>query len=137
VNTIVSDTRALLWIFEKSDYRDLHLRLEGYSVFLAKSGGHANPMHDSPIGDRPLHDRIVPDVARSTASHAIVAPHIASLISTLPLGSCVAMGDIVARLSLLDEFIDLKADYVGTVEAVSAEVGDLLEYGSPILELAG
>lgn len=126
MSIIISDTRALLRIFEKSDFRDLHLRIDGFSVFLAKTGGCANPMHD----------RVAPAPARSTSSHAIAAPHIASLASALPTGSIVAIGDVVARLSLLDEFIDVTAEQAGTVEAVSAKVGDLLEYGSPILELA-
>jgi biotin carboxyl carrier protein len=127
MNKVISDTRALLRIFEKADYRDLHLRLDGYTVFFAKSGGGANPMHN----------RVAPFLARSTSSYTIAAPHIASLASVLPTGSIVAVGDVVARLSLLDEFIDVTADQAGTVEAVSAEVGDLLEYGSQILELAG
>jgi acetyl-CoA carboxylase biotin carboxyl carrier protein len=127
VSMVISDTRALLRIFEKSDFRDLHLRLDGYSVFFAKPGGGANPMHDCVAA--------VP--ARATSSHTIAAPHIASLASVLPTRSIVAIGDVVARLSLLDEFIDVTADQAGTVEAVSAEVGDLLEYGAPILELAG
>ncbi|MFD2579984.1 acetyl-CoA carboxylase biotin carboxyl carrier protein subunit [Novosphingobium colocasiae] len=65
----------------------------------------------------------------------VVAPHIASFLSALPVGSTVAAGEAVARIELLGEEIAVPADRAGTVSQVLAEAGALVEYSAPLVRL--
>lgn len=122
----ITDTRALLRLFEQSRYGELYVRGDDYSLFIARTAGRTNPLLKSAAP--------VPDVAPIT-SFLVTAPHIASLVSTVPVGSSVAAGDIVARIALLDEEIDIAAEQGGTVDALLAQPGALIEYAAPILSL--
>lgn len=129
----IAHSRALLRLFAQSGYGELHVRSGDFEMFVARSGGRRNPLHAVASLAQP------PATVQSTPAQAtafrVTAPHIASLISILPVGSAVAAGDAVARLALLDEQIDIVADRAGMVDAVLAQPGALVEYATPLLSL--
>ncbi|WP_374414687.1 biotin/lipoyl-containing protein [Novosphingobium colocasiae] len=131
MSELVSDTRTFLRLFRHSGYKDMHIRLGDYEAFFASPDGAANPLlagevtagvDAAPAGD-PGADLIV------------AAPHIASFVSALPVGSTVAAGEAVARIELLGEEISVPADRAGTVSHVLAEAGALVEYSTPLVRL--
>jgi biotin carboxyl carrier protein len=61
----------------------------------------------------------------------VKAPHVATLVSTLPVGRQVAAGETVAVLSVLDEDIALAAPVAGRCLAQAA-AGALVEFDTPI-----
>lgn len=125
----IDNSRALLRLFTKSGYGELHVRLGDFQMFVARADGARNPLR---AGGAPAAE---PSAPASAVSHVVTAPHIASLVSTLPVGSAIAAGDMVARIALLDEEIDIAAEQAGMVDAVLAQPGTLVEYATPILSL--
>jgi biotin carboxyl carrier protein len=124
----IDNSRALLRLFTKSGYGELHVRLGDFQMFVARADGARNPLRaGAPAAE--------PSALASAVSHVVTAPHIASLVSTLPVGSAIAAGDMVARIALLDEEIDIAAEQAGMVDAVLAQPGTLVEYATPILSL--
>lgn len=123
----ITDARALLRLFAQSGYGEIHVRSGDFDLFIARTAGRTNPLRAATTVPAPE--------ARLRTTHVIKAPHIASLISTLPIGSTVAVGEVVARIALLDEQIDIEADQPGMIDATLAEPGALIEYGAPILSL--
>lgn len=132
---IITDTRALLRLFRQSGYADIHLRSGDYELFVATPGGGANPLH-APVAMEvtpATSSAVTVDAAK--AEQLVSAPHIASFVSALAVGSAVAAGDTVARIELLGEPIDLYADQPGLVTEVLAEPGALIEYAAPLVRL--
>jgi acetyl-CoA carboxylase biotin carboxyl carrier protein len=132
---IITDTRALLRLFRQSGYADIHLRSGDYELFVATPNGGANPLH-APVAveARPALPMPVPAEA-AKAEQLVSAPHIASFVSALAVGSAVAAGDAVARIEVLGEPIDLCADQPGLVTEVLAEPSALIEYAAPLVRL--
>ncbi|SER84935.1 biotin/lipoyl-containing protein [Sphingobium sp. YR768] len=132
---IITDTRALLRLFRQSGYADIHLRSGDYELFVARPGGGANPLHAPVAVEAPPAPPAVVPVETAKVEHLVAAPHIASFVSALAVGSAVAAGDSVARIELLGEPIDLCADQAGLVTEVLAEPGALIEYAAPLVRL--
>lgn len=131
---IVNDTRALLRLFSKSGYGDLHLRSGDYELFVAKPNGGVNPLH-APIAEAPSTGQPAAPNQATGVEQIVTAPHIASFVSALDVGSAVSAGDPVARIELLGEPIDLHAEQAGMVMDVLARPGALIEYATPLLRL--
>lgn len=132
---IITDTRALLRLFRQSGYADIHLRSGDYELFVATPGGGANPLHAPVVVEAaPVPLSALP-VEAAKAEQLVSAPHIASFLSALAVGSAVTAGDAVARIELLGEPIDLCADQPGLVTEVLAEPGALIEYAAPLVRL--
>lgn len=131
---IITDTRALLRLFRQSGYADIHLRSGDYELFVARPGGGANPLH-APVAVEAAPVPSAVPVEAAKAEQLVAAPHIASFVSALAVGSAVAAGDSVARIELLGEPIDLCADQAGLVTEVLAEPGALIEYAAPLVRL--
>lgn len=132
---IVQDARALLRMFRQSDARDMHVRVGDFAMFMAKQNGGANPLKQRAVAQPSVAAVAAPVAAAVPRTNMLTAPHIASLVSALPVGTAVEAGQILARLELLGEFIDLAAEGPGFVEAVFANELELLEYAAPILKL--
>jgi biotin carboxyl carrier protein len=131
----IATTRALLRMFEQSGYGDLHVRVGDYALFVARTGGRVNPLRVA-VPEKPITVAATAAVLpKPAASSTISAPHIATMLSAIPVGSAILAGDHVARIVLLGEAIDLTAEHAGLVEAIIAQPGALLEYGAPIVTI--
>ena len=128
MSVLIDNARALLRRFEAMDCRDLLIRDGDFTLFIARDDGVANPL----LAAGPAE----PVAVSAAPDHWIAAPHLGSFLSALPPGSAVDIGTVVAKLALLDEIVEVPADRAGTVAAVAAEEGALIEYGMPLLTLA-
>lgn len=131
MSELVSDTRAFLRLFHKSGYKDMHVRQGDYEAFFAEADGAPNPM----IVPAPATEVGAPGAVPEVQERTVSAPHIASFVSALPVGSVVGAGEAVARLELLGEEIAVVAEHPGTVSAVLVDAGALVEYSAPLVTL--
>lgn len=137
MSELVSDTRAFLRLFRQSGARDMHLRFGDYEAFFARTDGGADPMRAAApeAVAEPAPVAPVPVAAPAAGDVTVTAPHIASFVSALAVGSEVRAGDPVARIELLGEEIAVPADRAGIVAEVMAEAGALVEYSAPLVRL--
>jgi len=134
----INDARALLQTLMASDWREVHVRSGGTEIFIARDGGGSNPMRE-PAPVAPAAPTASPAGAgqAGTGSDTVVtAPHVATVVETLPIGTTVTVGQTVATLRVLDDTETVEAPVAGTITAVSAAVGDLLDFKVPILSIA-
>jgi acetyl-CoA carboxylase biotin carboxyl carrier protein len=122
----VDDARALIDALLASEYQELHVRGEGFEIFLARAGGGPNPMLAG-----------VEEVPAQAAEPglSITAPHVATIAWVAAEGTVLAAGDVLARLEVLGEESELLALQAGRVVRILARPGQLVEYGEPIAEL--
>lgn len=125
-NTAVNDARALLREFQRSKLRACHLRTNAMELFLTRDPALRPPARAAPTA---------PAAEPPVLAH-LTAPHLATLVEMLAVGSAVSAGTTLARIALLEEEILLHAEHDGVVAAHHATQGDLLEYGQRILHLA-
>ncbi len=116
-DSFVADARAMLAIFARSDWKDIHIRTPSVELFIAREEGDANPM------------------ANGVSSIEVRAPHLATLVSLAEQGSTIADGVAIAVIELLGDRIDVSAPSAGVVVAHCASPGELIEYDQPLLTL--
>lgn len=123
----IGEVRALVRLFRGSDLRDLWIRTPGWSMFVAKPGAGANPGAQQPE----------PAPATPADPGSIVtAPTLGILGEALAVGSAVEAGSQIAVLHVLDERRPVAADRAGTVTAVLAGDGALVEFGEALVRIA-
>lgn len=120
--SVVETTRALLAAFANSPWRDLHVRVAGEEIFLAKPGGAANPMRD-----------VAPPAPSTTIP--ITAPHVATLVGTAAAGTRIRAGETVATIELLGDLIELPAPEDGLVQPAAIAAGSLVDYGATLVSV--
>lgn len=130
----LDDARGLLDALLASDWKDAHVVAGATEIFIARDGGRANPMRAAPVAA--VVDAAPDAVASAAEEIAITAPHVATLVRTAVLGEHVAVGQVLATLSVLDAEEPLVAEQAGRVGMIQAEAGALLEFGTPILTLS-
>ncbi|MFD2578915.1 biotin/lipoyl-containing protein [Novosphingobium colocasiae] len=64
---------------------------------------------------------------------AIKAPHVATLVQVLGVGTPVSAGQAVATVHVLDEPEDIVSPVAGVITGIGAAAGDLLDYGTVVL----
>jgi len=130
----IDDARALLETFLSSGWDEMHVVSGGTEIFLAQPRGGSNPMRMAPpvAAATPL-----PAVATPVAGpqFEVKAPHVATLVSVLAVGTQVAAGQGIATVRVLDEESELTASAAGTIVAVAAAPGDLLDYAAPVASI--
>ena len=134
----INDARALLQTLMASDWREVHVRSGEAEIFIAREGGGANPMRE-PAPVAPAASVAAPTgaaQARTGSDTFVTAPHVATLMETLPVGMVVVVGQTVATLRVLDDTETVEAPVAGTIAGVSAAAGDLLDFKAPILSIA-
>ncbi len=130
----IDDARALLDTLLANDWQELHVVSGDTEIFLARNGGGANPMRAAPPA-APV--AVPPPPSPAPASErSVTAPHVATLVDALPVGTRVAAGDRVATLHVLDDREDVAAPVAGTILRVDATPGALLDYGASLLVIA-
>lgn len=122
----IDDARALLDALLANDWRDAHVAVGDTEIFIARAGGRPNPMVAAPV-PAPAH--------AAARGQAVTAPHVATLVSTAPLGASVDTGQAVATIRVLGDETAVLAPFAGRIAALSAAPGALLEFGMPIVLL--
>lgn len=122
MSQLLVEVQALLNEFMRSEWRDLYVRTEHCSLFIAKPAGGPNPMRTA-----------VERRARETTM--LRSPQLGTVVSMLEAGSPVDVGTIVGQIQVLDELIPIKSEQRGVIDAVLIERGALAEYETPLLRL--
>jgi biotin carboxyl carrier protein len=114
-----------------SGWKDIHVVSAGTEIFIAREGGRSNPMRQAAaapataVAPTPLEAEVV------------TAPHVASVVSVLAVGTIVSAGDRVATIRVLDEEEIISAPSAGSVAAIHVDAGALIEFKAPIVSLTG
>jgi biotin carboxyl carrier protein len=130
VAAAIDDARSFLDAMLQSDWQELHIARDDFELFIAREGGGPNPMFaqtDAPEAPAPM------PAGKVTA---ITAPHVATIAWVAQAGANVAAGEAVARISVLDEEVELKADKAGRITSAEMQPGQLAEFGMTILQIA-
>lgn len=126
MNSTIEEVRALLASFTASPWRDLHFRSGGWSLFMAKTGGGANPMLA----------RAGQAVAAAVAAlRDVTAPHLGIFSARVAPGAEVEAGTVIGQVDKLGEATDVVSETAGRVAEVLLQDGDLAEYGAPLVRL--
>lgn len=127
----INDARALLDTLLGSDWREIHVVSGETEIFIARNGAGANPMRAAPAA--PIADpaRSLPPAVEKT----VTAPHVATVVEAVSVGTRVEAGQTVATLHVLDEPIAVTAPGAGTVVRVDAAPGELLDFGAPLVTI--
>lgn len=126
----IADARALLDTLLSSGWQDMHVVSGGTEIFLARNGGGANPMRAAAL------HVAAPDTLATGPETAVKAPHVATLVDVLAVGTRVEAGQKVATLHVLDAEQAVEAPVSGIVVRLDAAAGDLLDYGAALLQIA-
>ena len=123
MNDPVTEMRALLRQFEKSGLKDMYVRADAWTVFMAQPGGAANPMRETQAPSGPV------DLAVISASHlGLFEPLCAS-------GDVVSAGQVIALLDVLGRKTEVTSAGAGRVEAINFAANDLVEFGDVLVEI--
>jgi hypothetical protein len=118
------EVRALLRDFVKSDWRAVQVRLGDLEVWFSRDAslrpeGSVTPAETLPI------------VAE------LKAPHLGTLAWLAAPGTAIVAGAEYGKLRVLDEERALVAETGGVVARHLRTVGDLIEFGEPLVGLTG
>lgn len=127
----INDARVLLDTLLASGWCEIHVVSGNTEIFLARNGARANPMRSVPLPAQAALDAALTPGPKTS----VTAPHVATLVHALPVGTAVAAGQIIATLRVLDEQEDVEAPVSGTIVRLDAVVGDLIDYGAPLLAI--
>lgn len=126
MSSTIEEVRALLSSFVQSPWRDLHFRSNGWSLFMAKADGGANPMLA----------RAGQAVAAAVAAlRDVTAPHLGIFSARVAPGAEVTAGTVIGQVEKLGEATDVVSDVAGRIAAVLPRDGELVEYGAPLVRM--
>ncbi len=125
----VEDARALLASLRASGWQDVHVASGGIEIFIARDGGRANPMRKAAARPAGMAETAVP------MDEIVTAPHVATVVNVVPIGTAVQAGDRIASIRVLDEEEAVAAPRAGSITAIHAEAGTLVEFKGAILSL--
>lgn len=127
VAAAIDDARALLDTLVANGWRDAHVVCGDTEIFIARDGGQPNPLRQAVAAS--LHDEVQRPLVE------VKSPHVATLVDTAPIGTRVVAGQAIATIRVLGEDETIAAPSGGEIAAISATVGALLEFGTPVLSL--
>jgi biotin carboxyl carrier protein len=120
----VTEIRALLRQFEKSGLKDMYVRSQDWTVFMALPGGAANPMQTSPALAGPVNLAL------------ICAPHLGLFEPVCAPGDEVSAGQVIALIDVLGRKTEVTSAGAGRVVAINFAGYDLVEFGEVLAEIA-
>lgn len=124
----------LLDQFTASDWSDLYVRTAEWTLFVAKPGSTGrNPMLEDETGAQGETAGTGKPVG---AEITVSAPHVGTVTWLASSASMVEPGEVIARLEVLGEDVEIKADSAARVTAVLQQIGALAEYDAPLLLLS-
>lgn len=116
------EVRALLRQFAKSEFRSCHVRTGALEVFFTR--------------DAALRPEAALAPAALGETTELCAPHIGTLAELELPGTAIPAGGVYGKLAVLDEFRELVSERGGIVAEHSRALGELIEYGQPIITIA-
>ncbi|GAC1577109.1 MAG: hypothetical protein NVS3B5_09030 [Sphingomicrobium sp.] len=125
--SVIEDIRALLLQFERSDLQDLHWRGAEWSVFMARGEGAANPLLASQA------DR---QEGEKSSTVFVSAPHLGMFGADCAVGQVVGNETLIGVIDVLGRKTNVLSEKAGTIVAVCASQGGLVEYGDRLVEIA-
>jgi acetyl-CoA carboxylase biotin carboxyl carrier protein len=136
-----TDIEAIIAAFEASDWRTISLKADGVELALSKDGGLPAPppaapppaVVPAPPAPPPAADGEIIVAAPSLGSF-YRAPQPGAPAFVEP-GAMVAAGDDLCLIEVMKLFTSLKAPCAGTITAILASDGDLVEFGQPLFRL--
>ncbi|WP_313804654.1 hypothetical protein [Sphingobium sp.] len=129
VTRALNDARALLDTLLASGWQDMHAVSGRTEIFIARTGGRANPLRRQAVVAE------VP-VTVDGPQTAIATEHVSTLVDVLSVGTPVVAGQKVATVRVLEEEMALLSPVVGRVAASPVQPGTLVEFGTTILSIA-
>lgn len=128
----ITDARALLDTLLTSGWRELHVISGDTEIFIARQGGGFNPMRASAPPAMPVPAPVSAAVEQDTV---VKAPHVATLVDLLPVGTMITAGQKIATVRVLDESEAIEAPISGTIIRHEAAAGALVDYGAVLLAI--
>lgn len=132
----IDNVRALLDAMLASGWEQACVTGKDGDYFLARQPGTPNPLLAAPE-EAALAQPAVAPIPAECASLTVCAPHVGTVAWLAPIGAVLAEGAAAARLAVLDDQVDVPSPKAGTVTAQSAQIGDLAEFSTPLVLLAG
>jgi len=124
----IANARALLDAMLAGGWKQVCITGHEGDYFISREAGTANPLL--------VPAEIIAAPATDLVPFAVNAPHVGTVSWLAAVGQMVAEGDVVARLAVLDDVIEVKAAGAGQVTDHSARIDDLAEFAAPLLLLA-
>jgi acetyl-CoA carboxylase biotin carboxyl carrier protein len=117
----ITELRALLLQFQKSGLKDMYVRSEGWTVFMAQAGGAENPMR------------------LAAGAHQVVetvtAPHLGLFEPICSPGDVVAAGQVIAKINVLGRKTEVTSGNAGRVAVVHFAANHLVEFGESVVDI--
>jgi acetyl-CoA carboxylase biotin carboxyl carrier protein len=146
------DIEALMEMFERSDWKELDLRMEGFELYLSKDparrrGTTPSPAasHASPSIGAPVISGSVP-AGRSTAAvaehwHAVRAPNLGTFYRApkpgaapyVEIGQQVGPDTEVCLIEVMKLFTSVRAGIAGVVRGIAVEDAEMVEHDQILL----
>jgi biotin carboxyl carrier protein len=118
------DLAVLLESFKSSEWTELALSLDGIRLELTK------PEAQKPAPPQGAQAEAAP------AAHTVTSPSIGIFHPRAKAGDTVEPDEVVGEVQVLKVTLDVKAGARGTVRAVHAADGDMVEHGQPLFTVA-
>jgi acetyl-CoA carboxylase biotin carboxyl carrier protein len=136
----MADIEALVAQFEASDWRRIELVADGVELRLSKDSPVAASAAPTPLAAPPA---ATPPPADAPGGHVVGAPSLGTFYRApkpgeppfVEVGQRVAAGDDLCLVEVMKLFTTVHAQISGTIRAIHATDGDLVEFGQPLLSI--
>jgi len=134
----IDNARALSVTMLDQGWGTVHVSSAECEIFLTRGEGKIDPLSPAaaaPVAAAPV--AVVEPTAAAASAPAveITAPHVASVVSLLAVGTPVQSGQAVATLRVLEDTVEILATCAGTIQAHGAAAGELAEFGARLITL--
>ncbi|MFN7399037.1 MAG: acetyl-CoA carboxylase biotin carboxyl carrier protein [Sandaracinobacter sp.] len=138
----MADIEALVAQFEASDWRRIELIADGVELRLSKDGAVESVAGPVAVPAAVPGPAVAPAVVASSGQQ-VAAPSLGTFYRApkpgeapfVSVGSRVAAGDPLCLVEVMKLFTTVNAPIGGTVVAIHAVDGDLVEFGQPLLSI--
>lgn len=146
------DLEALMDLFEKSDWKELDLRMEGFELYLSKDptrrraqGGHVAPMG---VATAPVAAPVAAPASPAASSApipshwlAVKAPNLGTFYRApkpgaapyVEIGQPIAAETEVCLIEVMKLFTSVRAGVTGTVRQIAVQDGQMVEHDQVLL----
>jgi acetyl-CoA carboxylase biotin carboxyl carrier protein len=139
------DIDAILAAFEASEWRTIQLKADGIEVMLSKDGAWLPTPAPAPAAAPPpaAESAPAPEPATGEAGTVVAAPSLGTFYRApkpgappfTDIGARVAEGDDLCLIEVMKLFTSVTAPCAGTVAAILASDGDLVEHAQPLFRI--